>query len=157
MCGVEGEADIVKGRGDETAGRNGAACVLVHESFFEKKGGEEGTNGGDKKAEFGAFGGASAFMIDWEGLVNDQNGGNSRGSVGWAITMVVDELFNIFHDFTIAAAGLNGHVRERGIAGYGSGLGVKNKGNREEAFDEFDKGITTVGLREIQTGQHDPM
>lgn len=132
-------------------------CVLVYESLFEKEGGEEGTNRGDKKAEFGAFGGASAFMIDWKGLVNDQNGDNSRGSVCWAITMVVDERLNILHDFTVTAASLNGHIWKRGIAGYGSGLGVKNEGNGEEPFDEFDKSITTVGLREIQTGQHDLM
>lgn len=91
-------------------------------------------------------------MVDWSELVNDHNCVNCReGSVGWVITVVVDELFDVFHDFTVAAAGLNGHVRERGIAGYGSGLGVENEGNCEKAFDEFDKGITTVGLEDRQT------
>lgn len=90
-------------------------------------------------------------MVDWSGLVNDHNCVNYRGSVNWAITMVIDKLFDVFHDFTVAATGLNGHVRERGIAGYGSGLGVENEGNCEEAFDEFDKGITTVGLGDRQT------
>lgn len=64
----------------------------------------------------------------------------------WIITVVVNKLFDIFHDFTVAAAGLDGHVRERRITGYGGGLGVENEGNRKEAFDEFDKSITTVGL-----------
>lgn len=75
----------------------------------------------------------------------------AEGFVGWVITVVVDERFDVLHNFTVAAAGLNGHIRERGIAGYGSGLGVENEGNCEKAFDEFDKGITTVGLRGRRT------
>lgn len=69
--------------------------------------------------------------------------------MSWVITVVVNKLFDIFHDFAVATAGLNGHVWERGIAGYGGGLRVENERNRKEAFDEFDKSITAVSLRTV--------
>lgn len=61
---VKGEADIIEGRGDEAAGRDGTACVLVHKGLFEEEGSEESTNGGYEEAEFRAFGGATAFMVN---------------------------------------------------------------------------------------------
>lgn len=51
--------------------------------------------------------------------------------MSWVITVVVNKLFDIFHNLTVAAAGLNCHVWERGITGYGSGLRVENEGNRK--------------------------
>lgn len=62
---VEGEADIIEGRGDETAARDGAACVLVHKGLFQEEGSEESADGGNEEAEFGAFGSANTFMVNW--------------------------------------------------------------------------------------------
>jgi hypothetical protein len=62
------------------------------------------------------------------------------------ITVIIDELFNILHNFPVSTTGLNGHVGEGRISGYGGGLGVKNKGDSKESLDEFDKCISTVSL-----------
>lgn len=60
--------------------------------------------------------------------------------------MVIDELFNILHNFPVSTTSLNGHVGEGRISGYCGGLGVKNKGDSKESLDEFDKCISTVSL-----------
>ena len=59
--------------------------------------------------------------------------------------MVVDESFDVFHDLSVAAVGLGGHCGEEGGAGRGR-LRMQDEGDGEEAFDEFDEGITAMGL-----------
>ena len=57
--------------------------------------------------------------------------------------MVIDHVFDVFHDLGVAAVGLGGHV------GYGTfgfedacGLGVQDEGDGEEAFDPFWSGVS---------------
>lgn len=91
--------------------------------------GEEAPDGWDKEAEFGAFG--------------------SRGRV--VRYVVVDEVFDVVEDFAVASVRLLLHFGEEGEVGDGgSGLGVEDEGDGEEAFDEFDKCVAAVGLGRVR-------
>lgn len=64
LGGVENEADVVEGRGDEAAAADHAFGVLVFEGVFEREPAEEGARGRDEQFQFGLAGRGVAFMVD---------------------------------------------------------------------------------------------
>jgi hypothetical protein len=59
--------------------------------------------------------------------------------------MVIHELLDVLHDLAVSTMGFGGHCGEKSGAG-GGWLRVQHERHREETFDEFDEGITAVGL-----------
>lgn len=64
LGGVEGEADVVEGGGDEATAADHAFCVLVFEGVFEREPAEERARGRDEEFQFGLARGGVAFMVD---------------------------------------------------------------------------------------------
>lgn len=117
MRGVEDETDIVETWRDETTRAYAAFTILVIEGVLQWEGCEEEADGGYEEFQFGRVSCAGVLVFD----------------------VVVDQVFDVFHDLRVAFVGVYGHA---GDVWTGGGvdcgwLGVQDKGDGEEAFDPF--------------------